>query len=114
MAGQTPLPPEIDCRSVQARLQSGEKFLLIDCREKDEHALVNITGATLIPMSEISGRLVELEPYRDVPIAVHCHHGGRSLRVSNWLRANGYPQAQSMAGGIDVWAMEIEPGMQRY
>ena len=45
-------------------------------------------------MSELTTRVVELAPYRDVPIAIHCHHGGRSLRVANWLRAQGFAQAQ--------------------
>ena len=30
------------------------------------------------------------------------------------LRSAGYADAQSMAGGIDAWAAEVEPGMARY
>lgn len=109
-----PLPPETDCRTVADKLKTSQSFVLIDCREKDEYDTVHIDGAVLLPMSELQARVGELEAYRDHEIAIHCHHGGRSLRVSNWLRANGYPQAQSVAGGIDQWAMEIEPGMRRY
>ena len=47
-------------------------------------------------------------------IVVYCHLGGRSHRVATWLREQGFAQAQSMAGGIDQWAAEIEPGMARY
>ncbi len=109
-----PLPAETDCRTVAEKLKAGGKFVLVDCREKDEFELVKINGAVLLPMSELMTRAAEMEQYRDYDIAIHCHHGGRSLRVSTWLRANGYPQAQSMAGGIDQWAAEIEPGMKRY
>ena len=59
-------------------------------------------------------RLSELEPQRAQRIVIHCHHGGRSLRVANFLRQQGFAHAQSMAGGIDQWAVEIEPGMTRY
>jgi rhodanese-related sulfurtransferase len=45
---------------------------------------------------------------------IHCHKGGRSYRVANWLRQQGFPKAQSMAGGITEWAESIEPGMPTY
>jgi rhodanese-related sulfurtransferase len=109
-----PLPIETDCRGVHEAQVSGEEVLLLDCREPDEYALVNIAGATLIPMSELASRVEELNPWRDRRIAVYCHHGSRSLRVANWLRGQGFEQAQSMAGGIDAWAVEIEPSLARY
>ncbi len=77
-------------------------------------ALVNIAGAKLIPMSELAARVAELSPRRDRRIVVYCHHGGRSLRVANWLRGQGFDQTQSMAGGIDDWAVEIDRSLARY
>jgi adenylyltransferase/sulfurtransferase len=108
------LPLEIDCQAVKARLDASENFLLLDCREPDEHALVAIAQARLIPMSELAARVGELEPFRIRPIVVHCHHGGRSLRVVQWLRGQGYALAQSLAGGIDQWAVAIDPSLPRY
>lgn len=110
----TPVPIEVDCRHVKGKIDAGEKFLLLDCREKTEYDTVKIPQAVLIPMSEIQDRVGELTAYQDLPLIVHCHHGGRSLRVANWLRGNGYPQAQSLAGGIDDWAIEIDPSLPRY
>ncbi len=108
------VPLEIDCPSVKAKLDAGDRFLFIDCRETSEYEAVRIEGATLLPMSEMAERVGELEEHRESEIIIHCHHGGRSLRVANWLRQQGFSSAQSMAGGIDVWAVEIEPGMVRY
>ena len=88
--------------------------MLLDCREADEYATANIAQAKLMPMSEIAERLNELEPHRQRSIVVHCHSGGRSLRVVRWLREQGYSQAQSMAGGIDQWSKEIDPAVPRY
>lgn len=65
-------------------------------------------------MSRLAEYLDELAPFRDCPVAVHCHHGGRSLKVAVWLRNQGFAQAQSMAGGIDRWSLEIEPSVPRY
>jgi rhodanese-related sulfurtransferase len=110
----TELPLEISCREARELLDAGADAVLLDCRERDEHAMVAIRGAELIPMSELQDRVGELLPRRDHRIVVHCHHGGRSARVAAWLRQQGFALAQSMAGGIDQWAVEIEPGMVRY
>jgi len=107
-------PIEISCADLKARLDAGNPLLLVDCREKDEFELVRIESAVLLPMSEIAGRVSELESRRDDEIVVHCHHGGRSLRVAMWLRAQGFSQARSLAGGIDQWALEIDPTLPRY
>ena len=112
--GAGAVPWEVDCQTVHEQLQRGTDLLLIDCREPDEHAIVHIEGARLIPLGELTDRLAELAPYRGQPIAVHCHHGGRSLKAAVWLRQQGFERAQSMAGRIDRWAMEIEPSLPRY
>ena len=105
---------EVDCQTVAARLRDDEYFVLLDCREADEHAIVRIAAAKLLPMSQLAARLGELESLRDREIAVHCHHGGRSLKVAHWLRSQGFARAQSMAGGIDAWALEIDRSLPRY
>jgi rhodanese-related sulfurtransferase len=108
------LPIEIDCLAT-SRLQSDRAdFLLLDCRGADEYATASIAGATLIPMNELPDRVAELGADKARRIVVHCHHGGRSLRVANWLRGQGYLQAQSLAGGIDAWSQEIDPAVPRY
>jgi rhodanese-related sulfurtransferase len=107
-------PIEISCAELKARFDAADALLLVDCREKDEFELVRIESAVLLPMSEIAGRVSELESRRDDEIIVHCHHGGRSLRVAMWLRGQGFPQAKSLAGGIDQWALEIDPTLPRY
>ncbi|MCC7083615.1 MAG: rhodanese [Pirellulales bacterium] len=107
-------PLEIDVRTVKSKLDACEDFFFVDCREPDEHATASIAQAKLIPMSQITERIGELEMYRDQPIVIHCHHGGRSLRVARWLRENGFAKAQSMAGGIDLWSQEIDALVPRY
>jgi rhodanese-related sulfurtransferase len=108
------LPLEIDCRAVAAKLRGGDHFLLLDCRELDEWTLARITGARLVPLTALEARMGELQGFKHAEIAVHCHHGGRSLKVAQWLRAQGFAKAQSMAGGIDRWSEEIDPSVPRY
>ncbi len=113
-SANSPLPLETDCSTVKERLDRGDDFLLLDCRERDEHATANIAQAVLLPMSELAARVAELEPHRQREIVVHCHHGGRSLRVTNWLREQGFDQVQSLSGGIDAWSLQIDPRVPRY
>ena len=109
---------EITCQETSALLQSDKPMLLVDCREPEEHAIVNIESAKLIPMQSIPNQLDSikegLEDLEKTPLVIYCHHGMRSAQVATWLRGNGFPQAQSMAGGIDAWACEIDPNLDRY
>jgi hypothetical protein len=34
--------------------------------------------------------------------------------VARWLRGQGFVHAQSMAGGIDQWALQIDTSLPRY
>ena len=111
---QSTVPLEVTCAQVKSRLDAGERFLLVDCRESEEYRTVHIAQATLIPLSSMATRVSELEPHRNADIVVHCHHGGRSLKVVNWLRQQGFSKAQNLTGGIDQWALEIDPSLPRY
>jgi rhodanese-related sulfurtransferase len=43
-----------------------------------------------------------------------CHHGRRSLRAASILRNAGFTDVVSMAGGIDLWSIDIDPAVARY
>lgn len=108
------LPIEIGVDDVAGLLAAGEDFLLLDCREATEYEVASIPGAVLLPMSEIQDRIDELTASRNQLVVVHCHHGGRSLRVALWLRQQGFDRVQSMAGGIDAWSQQIDDSIPRY
>jgi rhodanese-related sulfurtransferase len=107
-------PIEVDVHTVKAMLDRQDDFLLLDCRGDDEYQLVNIPGAVLIPMQQMPERIGELAAHKERPIVVHCHHGGRSLRVTHWLRNQGFANVRNMTGGIDAWAAEVDKSMARY
>lgn len=109
------LPLEIAPQEIQRRLAAGEKLALIDVREPAEFQLARIEGAELIPMRTVPAELSRLDEAADeTPLIVFCHHGVRSLNVVHWLREQGVDACQSMAGGIDRWSLEIDPGVPRY
>lgn len=107
-------PLEVDCQTVKKKLEDGDVFLFLDCREQTEYDHVQIEGTKLLPMSEIQERLAELDEHKNAEIVIHCHHGGRSLQVAMWLTNQGFANAKSLAGGIDQWAQDIDPSLPRY
>ena len=115
----TNLPLELSVSDARAVLQNVVAApLLLDCRTADEYQTARINASVLIPMQELPDRVGELALClggdKSRPVIVHCHHGMRSLRVTKWLRDQGFPQAQSMAGGIDAWSEQIDPSVPRY
>lgn len=103
---------EITVHDLKTKRDAGASIILLDVREPDEVSLVALPGSVHIPMGEVPGRLHELDP--DKEIIVYCHHGVRSLRVAQFLAQRDFENVASLAGGIDAWAIAIEPEMPRY
>ena len=85
---------------------------ILDVREPHEFEICALPAAEKIPMRQIPENLTSLP--RDVHLLVMCHHGGRSMRVTQFLRAQGFNAVSNIAGGIDAWAEQIEPTLARY
>jgi adenylyltransferase/sulfurtransferase len=108
-------------RDVAAQLKlpgaSAGDFVLLDVRREDERAIAKIEPSVFIPLSELERRADELEDDeggRDRKIVIYCHHGRRSLRAAAALRAMGFRNAVSMWGGIEEWAVSVDPKVKRY
>ncbi len=104
---------EVAPEELKAMLTAESVPFLLDVRELWEITSVGFPGAHSMPMGEVPARAHnELDP--DGRIVVICHHGVRSLNVANWLRNQGFEQAQSLRGGIDAWARDVDSGVARY
>ncbi len=101
-------PPEL-----QARLEKPKDFRLIDVREPDEWAVARLPQAELIPLSRFQKQaLEELAP--EEKIVLYCHHGVRSARAQDFLKAHGYADVLNLTGGIDAWSRLVDPSVPRY
>jgi adenylyltransferase/sulfurtransferase len=103
-------PIEVTVHDLKRALDEGSATV-VDVREPWEAEIARIAGAVLIPLGELAARARELP--RDRPILVHCHHGGRSMQATQWLRRNGYDRVSNVAGGIDAWSQLIDPAVPR-
>ena len=81
-------------------------------REPHEYEIAHIDGAVLIPLGELPDRLGEVDGHREV--VTHCHHGARSLKALEILKAAGFAKVRSLRGGIDAWAVNVDPSLPRY
>jgi rhodanese-related sulfurtransferase len=104
--------PELSARELEARLKGPNPPLLVDVREPHEWRLCRIPGAELRPMSQIMSWMDDLD--KSAEIVFQCHTGVRSLQVAHYLKANGFERVFNLRGGIEAWAVEVDPGMPRY
>ncbi len=103
---------EITPRDLKARIDRNESPLLLDVRQDWETRLCRLPNAVHIPIEEIELRVAELNA--DDPTVVYCHQGVRSAAVADYLRSLGFKDVQNLAGGVDLWARTVDPGMRRY
>ncbi len=105
-------PLEIDVLTLRQRLDSADAPAILDVREAWEVEIAALDGIVAIPLGELMRRFQELP--RDRPLAVMCHHGGRSAQATAWLRGQGFDKAMNVAGGIDAWSRSVDPALPRY
>ncbi len=106
--------PALSAAEVRSLVESGEDILLLDVREPDEWERSRIPGARLIPLGELERCLHELADWKDRRIIVHCHHGGRSAEACRILRRAGFSRVENLDGGIEAWALTVDPSVPRY
>lgn len=105
-------PMETSINEAQTWLESDNPPLLLDVRETFEIDICKLPNSIHISTGKVPHRLDALP--KNYPILIYCHHGIRSRKITQFLRAKGYNQATSMIGGIHAWAEKVDPSMQRY
>jgi rhodanese-related sulfurtransferase len=96
------------------KLRSGESVYLLDVRQPWEHDLCALPDSVLIPLPELPARLDEVQPSPGATVVVYCHHGIRSICGAAILEAAGITPTYSLAGGIEDWAVTVDPRIARY
>src|SRR5437879_13580077 len=96
---------EITPAELKARLNSGEKLVLVDVREPWEQEICRIEGARLVPLGALAASVNTLPDVDEV--ICYCHHGMRSLDAAAWLRFQGFEKATTLAVGVKWLAMEL-------
>lgn len=90
----------LEPEAAQAKL-ADPQVLWLDVRGPDEHRLIRIPGATLIPLDQLPAKLAALDPQRET--VVICRTGHRSALATRFLRARGFTQVYNLEGGLVQW-----------
>jgi rhodanese-related sulfurtransferase len=94
---------EVTIDDVKAKLDRGEKFLLIDVREESEYAADHLPGAVHLGKGiierDVEGRVSD----PGTPMVLYCGGGFRSALAADNLQRMGYTHVLSMDGGIRGW-----------
>jgi rhodanese-related sulfurtransferase len=104
--------PEMAPQELKSRLDAGEPVKVLDVREPWECAIAQLAGTVNIPLNEIPGRLSELDSAAEW--VVMCKSGSRSRRAAEFLLAHGLARVANLAGGIEAWALEVDPSLPVY
>ena len=107
-----PLPLEIDPAELARLRSAGQAYALLDVRESWELAICGFPEALHVPLGELAGREHELP--RDRSLIVFCHSGRRSLLAAQYLRRLGLNEVVNLRGGVEAYAVEVDPSMARY
>ena len=105
---------ELSAAAVHSMQARGDEFLLLDVREPEESMRARIEGSKLIPLGELEDRLAEIRDWKERPIVVHCHHGGRSAKACQLLDDAGFIRVTNLTGGIDAWSLTVDADVTRY
>ncbi|MBE0639702.1 MAG: rhodanese-like domain-containing protein [Bacteroidales bacterium] len=102
---------------LNAKIENGEDFLLIDVRQKDEFTNSAITGALNIPRGTLEFTIRNDEfweeeflytPENDQEIIVYCKLGHRGALAALALQQIGFTNVKYLQGGILAWDPNIE------
>ena len=114
-------PSTFEQVSVQAFAQrltelNPDELQLIDVREPNEAAIASLPGFSLYPLSQSQDWTqtlpTQLDPQKETYVL--CHHGMRSAQMCQWLNAQGFSQVHNIQGGIEAYAVAVDPSVPRY
>ena len=94
---------ECTVADVKAKLDRGEKFLLVDVREDSEWAAGHLPRAMHLGKGIIERDIEEKIPDHNAQIVLYCGGGFRSALAADNLQKMGYTNVISMDGGWRGW-----------
>ena len=103
---------DITASQLSSRLKENPGLRLIDVREPHEREISNLEGSELIPLGQFAARLNELDSAEE--LVLFCKAGTRSTRALEILASAGFKKVKNLKGGINAWAIDVDPNLPIY
>ena len=87
----------------KARMDRGDKFVLVDVREENEFQKDHLPGAIHLGKGVIERDIESKVPDLNTPLVLYCGGGFRSALAADNLQKMGYTDVISMDGGVRGW-----------
>jgi len=110
-ANEPPAIRQLSAPELNALIESGTPFELVDVRTDEERALARIERSRLLDQAYHDALL---QRDRDTPVVFQCHHGVRSQQAAEYFRRKGFRNLSNLQGGIDAWSLLVDPTVPRY
>ena len=94
---------ETNVADVKRRMDTAEKFVLVDVREESEWAQGHLPGAIHLGKGIIERDVEQSVPDAGAKIILYCGGGFRSALAADNLQKMGYTNVESMDGGWKGW-----------
>jgi hydroxyacylglutathione hydrolase len=91
---------QIGAQELEQRLAAG-KVQVLDVRREPEWDAGHVEGATWWPLDNFRVSPPEID--HEVPLAVHCKGGYRSMIAASLLQRAGFRNVMNLIGGFDAW-----------
>jgi hydroxyacylglutathione hydrolase len=91
---------QITPQDLEDRLGAG-KVQVLDVRREPEWDAGHVEGATWWPLDNFRVSPPEID--HEVPLAVHCKGGYRSMIAASLLQRAGFRNVMNLIGGFDAW-----------
>src|SRR6266581_7487269 len=103
--------PEVECKDLAARIQKGEKFVILDSRTPEEFRRFCIPGGRSVPGGELALRITDIARDLDTEttIIVNCAGRTRSIIGTRVLQRMGFRNVYGLRNGTAGWMLAGHP-----
>ncbi len=105
--------PTVTPEELARLMKSDDPPTLVDVREPFEVEISNLPWETkLIPLNEVVNRVHELSSADET--VIYCRTGARSAQATQFLQSIGFTKVRNLAGGVNLFAQEVDPSIPVY
>jgi rhodanese-related sulfurtransferase len=110
--------PELEATELHARMQRGDRLVILDTRTPEEYRRFCIPGGRSVPGGELALRITDItkDLAPDTPVVVNCAGRTRSIIGTRLLQRLGMKNIYGLKNGTSGWVLagyQLETGADR-